>query len=134
VRPIARIKPYHRIASLNSAASTAISSQVRDDRDTSCLDESARLCGLFGSNEKGNISANNTGQLVQQGARRENQPIRLPVIAAVLFVFEFVFRIDTGARLAPMRHTFAAAERSRHERLSRRVGIAPRRPASDLFA
>ena len=50
-----------------------------------------------------------------------------------LFVLEFIFLVDLVARFVSMRLRFAAAERSRHERLS--IGIALRFPlSSDLSA
>jgi hypothetical protein len=45
-----------------------------------------------------------------------------------LIVLEFVFLVDLVALFVPRRHRLAAAERSRHERLARSVGIALRFP------
>jgi hypothetical protein len=58
-------------------------------------------------------------------------PMQAP---AVLIVLELVFLVDLVALPVPLRHCFAAAERSRHERFARSAGIALRRPCGDLLA
>src|SRR4051812_48983064 len=50
-----------------------------------------------------------------------------------LLVLEFVFLVDAAARPVPMARGFAAAERSRHERLARRIGIALRGARGDFL-
>ena len=63
--------------------------------------------------------------------RRESSHAILEVF---LFVLEFVFLVDLVALFVPRRLRFAAAERSRYERLARSIGIALRRPRGDLLA
>src|SRR5260370_8668580 len=64
----------------------------------------------------------------------EDRSSRRSHCSRALFVLELVFLVDLVALFVPMRHRFAAAERSRHERLARGVRIALRRPRGALLA